>query len=155
MLSARILGQEHYDTARAVQTLLQSYKNLQDIIAILGMDELSEDDKLTVSRARKAQRFFSQPFQVAEVFTGTPGKYVDLKDTIAGFKGIMSGVRSFSFFFAGERERKERREEKKSRGPGGGKTHFFLSPSKKTKNTNRSTTTSPRPPSTWSATSRR
>ena len=99
MLSARILGQEHYDTARAVQTLLQSYKNLQDIIAILGMDELSEDDKLTVSRARKAQRFFSQPFQVAEVFTGTPGKYVDLKDTIAGFKGIMSGVRKKKFFF--------------------------------------------------------
>ena len=97
MLSARILGQEHYDTARQVQTLLQSYKNLQDIIAILGMDELSEDDKLTVSRARKAQRFFSQPFQVAEVFTGTPGKYVDLKDTIAGFKGIMSGVRNLFF----------------------------------------------------------
>lgn len=116
MLSARILGQEHYDTARAVQTLLQSYKNLQDIIAILGMDELSEDDKLTVSRARKAQRFFSQPFQVAEVFTGTPGKYVDLKDTISGFKGIMSGVRGGSFFFfMGERE-KERREKK---------THFF------------------------------
>ena len=115
MLSARILGQEHYDTARAVQTLLQSYKNLQDIIAILGMDELSEDDKLTVSRARKAQRFFSQPFQVAEVFTGTPGKYVDLKDTIAGFKGIMNGVRKifeFSFLEVGSRKKKLKKKKK-------------------------------------------
>ncbi|MCO5568746.1 hypothetical protein L7F22_022446 [Adiantum nelumboides] len=91
MLSPRILGEEHYDCARAVQKVLQSYKNLQDIIAILGMDELSEDDKLTVSRARKIQRFLSQPFHVAEVFTGSPGKYVDLKDCISGFKGVLDG----------------------------------------------------------------
>ena len=77
--------------ARGVQTVLQRYKELKDIIAILGMDELSEDDKLTVSRARKIERFLSQPFHVAEVFTGSPGKYVSLKDTIAGFKGILAG----------------------------------------------------------------
>ncbi|OUS42091.1 H+-or Na+-translocating f-type, v-type and A-type ATPase superfamily [Ostreococcus tauri] len=91
MLSPLSLGDEHYTTARGVQKILQDYKNLQDIIAILGMDELSEDDKLTVSRARKVQRFLSQPFHVAEVFTGSPGKYVDLKDTISGFKGLISG----------------------------------------------------------------
>ncbi|MCO5595416.1 hypothetical protein L7F22_049458 [Adiantum nelumboides] len=91
MLSPRILGEEHYDCARAVQKVLQSYKNLQDIIAILGMDELSEDDKMTVTRARKIQKFLSQPFHVAEVFTGSPGKYVDLKDCISGFKGILDG----------------------------------------------------------------
>ncbi|KAI5069160.1 hypothetical protein GOP47_0015461 [Adiantum capillus-veneris] len=91
MLSPRILGEEHYDCARGVQKVLQSYKNLQDIIAILGMDELSEDDKLTVARARKIQRFLSQPFHVAEVFTGSPGKYVDLKDCISGFKGLLEG----------------------------------------------------------------
>jgi len=91
MLDARIIGKEHYDVARGVQRVLQDYKNLQDIIAILGMDELSEDDKLTVARARKIQRFLSQPFHVAEVFTGYPGKFVDLKDTIAGFKGILNG----------------------------------------------------------------
>lgn len=91
MVSPRILGEEHYDCARGVQKVLQSYKNLQDIIAILGMDELSEDDKLTVVRARKIQKFLSQPFHVAEVFTGSPGKYVDLKECIAGFKGILDG----------------------------------------------------------------
>jgi F-type H+-transporting ATPase subunit beta len=91
MLDARIIGQEHYDTARGVQKILQDYKNLQDIIAILGMDELSEDDKLTVARARKIQRFLSQPFHVAEVFTGSPGKYVDLPDTIKGFKAVLGG----------------------------------------------------------------
>jgi F-type H+-transporting ATPase subunit beta len=91
MLDPRIVGQEHYDIARAVQKLLQDYKNLQDIIAILGIDELSEDDKLVVSRARKAQRFLSQPFFVAEVFTGSPGKFVDLVDSMAGFKGILAG----------------------------------------------------------------
>ena len=85
MLSPHILGQEHYDTALGVQRVLQNYKNLQDIIAILGMDELSEDDKITVARARKIQRFLSQPFQVAEVFTGAPGKYVELKETITSF----------------------------------------------------------------------
>ncbi|GLC35924.1 atp2, beta subunit of the F1 sector of mitochondrial F1F0 ATP synthase [Pleodorina starrii] len=91
MLNPNIIGAEHYNVARGVQKVLQDYKNLQDIIAILGMDELSEEDKLTVARARKIQRFLSQPFQVAEVFTGTPGKYVDLKDTIAAFKGILDG----------------------------------------------------------------
>ena len=85
------MGEEHYNVARGVQMTLQKYKELRDIIAILGMDELSEDDKLTVARARKIQRFLSQPFSVAEVFTGSPGKYVTLKDTIAGFKGIISG----------------------------------------------------------------
>jgi len=90
-LDPLIVGQDHYDTARAVQNTLQRYKELRDIIAILGMDELSEQDKLMVSRARKIQRFLSQPFSVAEVFTGTPGKYVSLKDTIAGFKGIVAG----------------------------------------------------------------
>jgi len=90
-LDPLIIGQEHYDVARGVQTVLQRYKELKDIIAILGMDELSEEDKLTVARARKIERFLSQPFHVAEVFTGSPGIYVSLKDTIAGFKGILSG----------------------------------------------------------------
>ena len=90
-LDPLVVGQEHYDTARVVQNTLQRYKELRDIIAILGMDELSETDKLTVARARKIQRFLSQPFSVAEVFTGTPGKYVTLKDTIAGFKAIVNG----------------------------------------------------------------
>ncbi len=90
-LDPLVIGQEHYETTRAVQGTLQRYKELKDIIAILGMDELSEDDKLAVSRARKIQRFLSQPFFVAEVFTGSPGKYVSLKDTIRGFKGIVAG----------------------------------------------------------------
>ncbi len=90
-LDPLVIGEDHYSVARGVQGLLQRYKELRDIIAILGMDELSEEDKLTVSRARKIQRFLSQPFFVAEVFTGSPGKYVSLKDTIAGFKGIISG----------------------------------------------------------------
>lgn len=90
-LDPLVIGQEHYDIARAVQGTLQRYKELRDIIAILGMDELSEEDKLTVTRARKIQKFLSQPFFVAEVFTGSPGKYVALKDTIAGFKGIVEG----------------------------------------------------------------
>jgi F-type H+-transporting ATPase subunit beta len=90
-LDPLIVGQDHYETARAVQNTLQRYKELRDIIAILGMDELSEDDKLVVTRARKIQRFLSQPFSVAEVFTGTPGKYVPLKDTIKGFQGIING----------------------------------------------------------------
>ncbi len=92
MLDPRIIGEEHYTVAREVQRILQTYKSLQDIIAILGMDELSEEDKLTVARARKIQRFLSQPFFVAEVFTGTPGKLVDLKDTIASFKAICDGA---------------------------------------------------------------
>ena len=90
-LDPLVVGQEHYSVARAVQSTLQRYKELRDIIAILGMDELSEEDKLSVSRARKIQRFLSQPFFVAEVFTGAPGKYVSLKDTIRGFKGIVEG----------------------------------------------------------------
>ena len=90
-LDAQIIGQEHYDVAQGVQMILQRYKELKDLIAILGMDELSEEDKLTVYRARKIQRFMSQPFFVAEVFTGAPGKYVSLKDTIRGFKGILNG----------------------------------------------------------------
>jgi F-type H+-transporting ATPase subunit beta len=90
-LDPLVVGQDHYDTARAVQGTLQRYKELKDIIAILGMDELSEEDKLSVNRARKIQRFLSQPFFVAETFTGTAGKYVSLKDTIAGFKGIVNG----------------------------------------------------------------
>merc|ERR1711991_824766 len=91
MLDPRVVGEEHYETARSVQSILQQYKALQDIIAILGMDELSEEDKLTVARARKIQRFLSQPFHVAEVFTGTPGVLVSLEDTIKGFKGIANG----------------------------------------------------------------
>ena len=91
ILDPNVIGEEHYTVARGVQAVLQKYKELQDIIAILGMEELSEDDKLTVSRARKIQRFLSQPFAVAEVFTGSPGKYVALKDTIRGFKEILSG----------------------------------------------------------------
>jgi F-type H+-transporting ATPase subunit beta len=90
-LDPLIVGQEHYDTARSVQNVLQRYKELRDIIAILGMDELSEEDKLIVFRARKIQRFLSQPFSVAEVFTGSPGKYVSLKETIRGFKAIVAG----------------------------------------------------------------
>lgn len=91
MLDPTIIGEEHYKVARGVQSVLQKYKDLQDIIAILGMDELSEDDKLVVERARKIERFLSQPFFVAEVFTGSPGKYIALEDTIAGFKGILEG----------------------------------------------------------------
>ena len=90
-LDPMVLGQEHYDVARGVQSTLQKYKELRDIIAILGMDELSDEDKMTVMRARKIQRFLSQPFHVAEVFTGSPGKYVSLRDTVAGFKAILSG----------------------------------------------------------------
>merc|ERR1712127_409988 len=106
MLSPLALGDEHYSTARGVQKVLQDYKNLQDIIAILGMDELSEEDKMTVSRARKVQRFLSQPFHVAEVFTGTPGRYVELKDTIAGFKGLLDGsyddLPEMAFYMVGD-----------------------------------------------------
>ena len=91
ILDPRIVGEEHYNTARQVQEVLQAYKSLQEIIAILGMDELSEEDKLTVERARKIQRFLSQPFHVAEIFTGSPGKLVDLEDTIKGFKAICDG----------------------------------------------------------------
>ncbi|MBI2634773.1 F0F1 ATP synthase subunit beta, partial [Candidatus Peregrinibacteria bacterium] len=91
ILSADVVGEEHYAVARGVQKILQRYKDLQDIIAILGMEELSEDDKLTVRRARKIQKFLSQPFFVAETFTGRDGKYVTLKDTVKGFKQILDG----------------------------------------------------------------
>jgi len=91
ILDPHVVGQEHYDVARKVQSILQRYKSLQDIIAILGMDELSEEDKVVVARARKIQRFLSQPFHVAEVFTGFPGVFVDLKDTIRSFKALIEG----------------------------------------------------------------
>ena len=91
ILDPQVVGQEHYEVARGVQQMLQKYKDLQDIIAILGMDELSEDDKITVARARKLERFLSQPFHVAEQFTGTPGAYVRLEDTIRGFKEVLEG----------------------------------------------------------------
>jgi F-type H+-transporting ATPase subunit beta len=100
-----ILGEEHYNTARGVQEVLQRYKDLQDIIAILGMDELSDSDKTTVNRARKIQRFLSQPFAVAEQFTGTPGKYLPLQETIRGFREILEGkhdnIPESMFLFAG------------------------------------------------------
>ena len=104
-LDPLVVGEEHYNVARGVQGTLQRYKELKDIIAILGMDELSEDDKLVVARARKIERFLSQPFFVAEVFTGSPGKYVSLKDTIRGFKGILEGefdhIPEQAFYMAG------------------------------------------------------
>ncbi len=116
ILDPAIVGQEHYDVARGVESVLQRYKELQDIIAILGMDELSEEDKLTVSRARKVQRFLSQPFHVAEQFTGMPGKYVSLKDTIRGFQEILDGqhddLSESAFLFVGTIE--EAREKAKS-----------------------------------------
>lgn len=105
ILDPRIVGEEHYNTARKVQEMLQRYKELQDIIAILGMDELSEEDKETVNRARKVQKFLSQPFFVAEQFSGIPGRYVKLEDTIAGFKGIIEGqydnIPEQAFYMAG------------------------------------------------------
>jgi F-type H+-transporting ATPase subunit beta len=91
LLDANIVGEEHYEVAQRVQKVLQRYKDLQDIIAILGMEELSDEDKLTVYRARKIQKFLSQPFHVAEVFTGQPGKYVKREDTVKGFKEILDG----------------------------------------------------------------
>jgi len=107
-LTPEIVGQEHYDVARGVQKVLQRYKDLQDIIAILGMDELSPDDKLTVFRARKIQRFLSQPFTVAEVFTGRPGKQVDVADTVRAFKEILEGkhdeVAEGNFYMRGKIE---------------------------------------------------
>ncbi len=106
MLDPQIIGEEHYNVARGVQSVLQKYKDLQDIIAILGMDELSEEDKMVVERARKIEKFLSQPFFVAEVFTGSPGKYVTLEDTIAGFKGILDGkyddMPENSFYMVGD-----------------------------------------------------
>jgi F-type H+-transporting ATPase subunit beta len=113
ILDPRIVGDEHYRVAREVQKVLQTYKSLQDIIAILGMDELSEEDKLVVARARKIQRFLSQPFFVAEVFTGSPGKYVSLKDRIKGFKSIIDGeydhLPEQAFYMIGSIEEAEER----------------------------------------------
>src|SRR5437762_2586813 len=115
MLSPLIVGDEHYQTARMVQQVLQRYKSLQDIIAILGMDELSEEDKVTVARARKVERFLSQPFFVAEVFTGSPGKFVDLADTIKGFRGLCEGkydhLPEAAFYMVGNIEEAVRSEE--------------------------------------------
>merc|ERR1712017_65452 len=106
MLDPRVVGDEHYETARHVQQVLQDYKNLQDIIAILGMDELGEEDKALVARARKMMKFLSQPFHVAEVFTGSPGKYVDLKDCISGFQGVLDGkyddIPEMAFYMVGD-----------------------------------------------------
>ena len=107
ILEASIVGKEHYDTARSVQEILQKYNELQDIIAILGMDELSDEDKLTVTRARKIQKFLSQPTHVAEKFTGIPGVYVPLSDTIRGFKAIISGEADDDVFNKAEAMRKE------------------------------------------------
>jgi F-type H+-transporting ATPase subunit beta len=111
ILDPKIVGEEHYFVARETQKMIQKYKDLQDIIAILGMDELSEDDKLVVNRARKLERFFSQPFFVAEEFTNTPGEYVSLKDTVIGFKAILDGVcdkwPEQAFMFVGKLERAE------------------------------------------------
>ncbi len=116
VLDPRVIGNEHYNVAREVQRVLQSYKSLQDIIAILGMDELSEEDKLTVARARKIQRFLSQPFHVAEVFTGTPGVLVSLADTIKGFKGIVEGkydhLPESAFYMVGTIEEAEEKAKK-------------------------------------------
>ena len=117
-LDPLIIGTEHYEVARGVQTVLQRYKELKDIIAIFGMDELSEEDKMTVARARKIERFLSQPFHVAEVFTGSPGIYVSLKDTITGFKGILSGeydhLPEQAFYMVGSIEQAVEKAEKMS-----------------------------------------
>ena len=121
MLDPQVVGEEHYSVARGVQQTLQRYKDLQDIIAILGMDELSEDDKLVVSRARKVQRFLSQPFHVAEIFTGAPGKYVKLEDTIRGFKELLEGkyddLPEQAFYLVGDmNEALEKAEKLKAKG---------------------------------------
>jgi len=116
IMDPNIIGADHYATARGVQKILQNYKSLQDIIAILGMDELSEEDKLTVARARKIQRFLSQPFQVAEVFTGHAGKLVPLEETIRGFKKILNGeldhLPEIAFYMVGPIEEVVQKAEK-------------------------------------------
>jgi F-type H+-transporting ATPase subunit beta len=119
MLSPDIVGEEHYKTARQVQQTLQKYKDLQDIIAILGMDELSEDDRLIVARARKVQRFLSQPFFVAQQFTGLTGQYVPIKETIAGFREILSGalddLPEQAFYLVGNIEMAKAKAEKQAK----------------------------------------
>ena len=116
ILDPRVIGDEHYNVARSVKEILQRYKDLQDIIAILGIDELSEEDKVTVTRARKIQRFFSQPFHVAEQFTGRPGRYVRLEDTVRGFKRVVDGemdhVSEQAFYMAGGIDEVEKNAEK-------------------------------------------
>ena len=116
LLDPNVIGQEHYDVARGAQAVLQRYKELQDIIAILGMDELSEEDKLAVQRARKIARFFSQPFSVAQTFTGMEGKYVPLKDTIRSFKALVDGeydhLPEQAFSYIGAIEEAEERAKK-------------------------------------------
>ena len=116
MLQPAVVGDEHYRTARAVQSTLQRYKELQDIIAILGLDELSEDDRRTVDRARKVEKFLSQPFFVAEIFTGMPGKYVKLEETIAGFNQILAGeldsLPEAAFYLVGNIEEVKAKAEK-------------------------------------------
>jgi F-type H+-transporting ATPase subunit beta len=116
ILDPNVIGEEHYALARRVQTVLMKYKELQDIIAILGMEELSEDDKITVSRARRLQRFLSQPFHVAETFTGTPGKYVKLADSLKGFTAIVNGeyddVPEQAFYMVGTIEEVEEKAKK-------------------------------------------
>ena len=120
ILDPNIVGEEHYRTAREVQRSLQRYKDLQDIIAILGIDELSEDDKLLVARARKIERFFSQPFYVAERFTGIPGHYVSLKETVSGFREILDGkcdnLPEQAFMMAGTIEDVREKAEKLAKG---------------------------------------
>ena len=120
ILSPDVVGEEHYNVARRVQMVLQKYKELQDIIAILGMDELSDEDKLTVARARRIQRFLSQPFHVAETFTGTPGQYVKIEDTIKGFKGILDGeydeLAEGDFYMLGGIEQAVAKYEKRKQG---------------------------------------
>src|SRR3989449_10632643 len=120
ILDPRILGEEHYNTARGVKAILQKYKDLQDIIAILGMDELSEEDRTIVARARKIQRFLSQPFHVAEQFTDTPGKYVPVKDTIAGFKEVIAGnmdhIPEQAFYMVGNLDEAMQKAEAMKRG---------------------------------------
>jgi F-type H+-transporting ATPase subunit beta len=120
ILDPNIVGEEHYRTAREVQRILQRYKDLQDIIAILGIDELSEDDKLIVSRARKIERFFSQPFSVAERFTGIEGRYVTLKETVSGFREILDGkcddLPEQAFMLAGTIQDVRERAEKLAKG---------------------------------------
>jgi F-type H+-transporting ATPase subunit beta len=120
MLQPGIVGEEHYNTARAVQSTLQRYKELQDIIAILGLDELGEEDRRTVDRARKIERFLSQPFFVAEVFTGSPGKYVTLADTIKGFNMILNGelddLPEQAFYLVGDIEEAKAKGQKLKQG---------------------------------------
>ena len=120
ILEPEVVGQEHYDTARRVQAILQRYKELQDIIAILGMDELSEEDKKVVERARKIQRFLSQPFYVAEQFTNLPGRYVTVEETVRGFKEILDGLHDDmpeqAFYLVGTIDEAKEKAEKIARG---------------------------------------